>query len=79
MIDPHHWDMGLYVSGLDFYAMEAGRKNSATMGLATVDGLCIDQYSCVIAELGVTNQFGKPFPSAGFTSIYIAAHEIGHK
>ncbi|XP_015439725.1 PREDICTED: A disintegrin and metalloproteinase with thrombospondin motifs 2 [Dufourea novaeangliae] len=75
---PNHWDMGLYVSGLDFYAMEAGRKNSATMGLATVGGICIDQYSCVIAELGVTNQFGKPFPSAGFTSVYIAAHEIGH-
>ncbi|CAK9808405.1 A disintegrin and metalloproteinase with thrombospondin motifs 2 [Anthophora plagiata] len=75
---PKHWDMGLYVSGLDFYVMEAGQKNSATMGLAVVGGLCIDQYSCVIAELGVTNQFGKPFPSAGFTSVYIAAHEIGH-
>nr|XP_003707422.2 PREDICTED: A disintegrin and metalloproteinase with thrombospondin motifs 2 [Megachile rotundata] len=75
---PNHWDMGLYVSGLDFYAMEDGRKNSATMGLAVVGGLCIDQYSCVIAEFGATNQFGKPFPSAGFTSVYIAAHEIGH-
>lgn len=76
---PNHWDMGLYVSGLDFYVAETGRKNSATMGLAVVGGLCIDQYSCVIAELGVTDQFGKPFPSAGFTSVYIAAHEIGHK
>ncbi|XP_076656979.1 ADAMTS metallopeptidase stall [Halictus rubicundus] len=76
--NPDHWDMGLYVSGLDFYAEEAGQKNSATMGLATVGGVCIDEYSCVIAELGVTNQFGKPFPSAGFTSVYIAAHEIGH-
>ncbi|XP_078034631.1 ADAMTS metallopeptidase stall [Augochlora pura] len=75
---PDHWDMGLYVSGLDFYALEAGQKNSATMGLAAVGGVCIDQYSCVIAELGVTNQYGKPFPSAGFTSVYIAAHEIGH-
>lgn len=76
---PGHWDMGLYVSGLDFYVIEAGQKNSATMGLASVGGVCIDQYSCVIAELGVTNQYGKPFPSAGFTSVYIAAHEIGHK
>ncbi|XP_076637483.1 ADAMTS metallopeptidase stall [Colletes latitarsis] len=75
---PNHWDMGLYISGLDFYVMEAGRKNNATMGLATVGGICIDQYSCVIAELGVTNQFKKPYPSAGFTSVYIAAHEIGH-
>ncbi|KAK2583028.1 hypothetical protein KPH14_009070 [Odynerus spinipes] len=75
---PNHWDLGLYVSGLDFYAIEDGIKNTATMGLATVGGTCIDQYSCVIAELGVTNRFGKPYPSAGFTSVYIAAHEIGH-
>ncbi|XP_046836869.1 A disintegrin and metalloproteinase with thrombospondin motifs 2-like [Vespa crabro] len=75
---PNHWDLGLYVSGLDFYAVEDGIKNTATMGLATVGGTCIDQYSCVIVELGVTNRFGKPYPSAGFTSVYIAAHEIGH-
>lgn len=49
------------------------------MGLATVGGVCIDQYACIIAELGTTNVFGKPYPSAGFTSVYILAHEIGHK
>lgn len=76
---PNHWDMGLYVSGLDFYAIENGKKDGVTMGLATVSGVCLHQYSCVIAELGVTNRFGKPYPSAGFTSVYIAAHEIGHK
>lgn len=76
---PNHWDMALYVSGLDFYAIEGGRKSGVTMGLATVGGICIDQYACVIAELGTTNVFGKPYPSAGFTSVYIAAHEIGHK
>ncbi|XP_018405616.1 PREDICTED: A disintegrin and metalloproteinase with thrombospondin motifs 2 [Cyphomyrmex costatus] len=74
----HHWDMGLYVTGLDLYAIENGRRNGATMGLAAVGGLCIPRYSCVIAELGVTDQLGKPYPSAGFTSVYIAAHEIGH-
>lgn len=52
---PRHWDMGLYVTGLDLYAMENGRRNNATMGLATVGGLCIPLYSCVIAELGVTD------------------------
>lgn len=76
---PRHWDMGLYVTGLDLYALEDGKRNGATMGLATVGGLCIPLYSCVIAELGVTDQFGKPYPSAGFTSVFIAAHEIGHK
>ncbi|XP_063981651.1 A disintegrin and metalloproteinase with thrombospondin motifs adt-2 [Diachasmimorpha longicaudata] len=75
---PNHWDIGLYVSGLDFYADENGKRNGVTMGLATVSGSCYHQYSCVIAELGVTNRLGKPYPSAGFTSVYIAAHEIGH-
>lgn len=46
------------------------------MGLATVGGVCIDQYACVIAEFGTTNIFGKPYPSAGFTSVYIMAHEV---
>ncbi|XP_044735482.1 A disintegrin and metalloproteinase with thrombospondin motifs adt-1-like, partial [Chrysoperla carnea] len=76
--DPHHWDMALYVSGLDFYAMENGRKSGITMGLATVGGVCLDKYACIIAELGTTNVFGKPYPSAGFTSVYIMAHEMGH-
>lgn len=49
------------------------------MGLATVGGVCIDQYQCIIAEFGTTNVFGKPYPSAGFTSVFILAHEIGHK
>ena len=29
-------------------------------------------------ELGVTNSRGKPYPSAGFTSVFVMAHEIGH-
>lgn len=73
-----HWDMALYVSGLDFFAWENGQKDGATMGLATVGGVCLENYNCITAEFGVTNQFGRPFPSAGFTSVYILAHEIGH-
>lgn len=75
---PDHWDMGLYISGLDFFAWENGKKSGVTMGLATVGGVCIDDYACIIAEFGTTNIFGKPYPSAGFTSVYIMAHEIGH-
>ncbi|KAF7280146.1 hypothetical protein GWI33_006323 [Rhynchophorus ferrugineus] len=76
--NPDHWDMGLYVSGLDFFAYENGKKSGVTMGLATVGGVCLDKYACIIAEFGTTNVFGKPYPSAGFTSVYILAHEIGH-
>lgn len=77
--DANHWDLALYVSGLDFYAIENGRRNGVTMGLATVGGICLGKYSCVIAEFGTTSVFGKPYPSAGFTSVYVAAHEIGHR
>ncbi|XP_050539393.1 A disintegrin and metalloproteinase with thrombospondin motifs adt-2-like [Daktulosphaira vitifoliae] len=72
------WDIGLYISGLDFYAIENGQWSGSTMGLATVGGICSEKYSCIIAEFGSTNVLGKPYPSAGFTSVYILAHEIGH-
>ncbi|KAG5676101.1 hypothetical protein PVAND_005955 [Polypedilum vanderplanki] len=77
--NPEHWDMAVYVSSLDFFAWEAnGSKNGATMGLATVGGVCQEDFNCIIAEFGTNNQFGRPYPSAGFTSVYILAHEIGH-
>ncbi|XP_026677064.1 A disintegrin and metalloproteinase with thrombospondin motifs adt-1-like, partial [Diaphorina citri] len=76
--NPDHWDISLYVSGLDFYAIENGMHSGATMGLATVGGVCTEKYSCIIAELGTTNEYGNPYPSSGFTAIYILAHEIGH-
>lgn len=77
--DPQHYDMAVYVSGLDFFAWDPnGYKNGVTMGLATVSGVCQEDYNCLIAEFGTNNQFGRPYPSAGFTSVYILAHEIGH-
>ena len=48
------------------------------MGLARVGGMCSNQHNCVIGELGVTNTRGKPYPSAGFTAIFVMAHEVGH-
>ena len=48
------------------------------MGLARVGGMCTNQHNCVIGELGVTNSRGKPYPSAGFTAVFVMAHEIGH-
>ena len=35
-------------------------------------------YNCVIGEIGVSNSAGKPYPTAGFTSVFVMAHEIGH-
>jgi len=77
--DPSHWDVALLVSGLNFYAVDGrGRKNGVTMGLARVGGMCTNAHNCVIGELGVTNSMGKPYPSAGFTAVFVMAHEIGH-
>ena len=47
--------------------------------MAAVSGICYPEYSAVIAELGATNDWGKPYPSAGFASVYIMAHEMGHR
>ncbi|KAL4716069.1 hypothetical protein ACJJTC_002834 [Scirpophaga incertulas] len=76
--DPEHWDMALLLSGLDFYSDEGGRRNGVTMGLAPVGGVCLPAHACVVAELGATDTGGRPYPSTGFTSAYILAHEIGH-
>lgn len=64
---------------LDFYSEEGGRRNGVTMGLAPVGGVCLAPHACVVAEFGAGDLLGRPYPSAGFTSVYILAHEIGHK
>lgn len=76
--DPQHWDMALLLSGLDFYSEEGGRRNGVTMGLAPVGGVCLPAHACVVSEFGTSDMLGRPYPSAGFTSVYILAHEIGH-
>ncbi|XP_013194658.2 A disintegrin and metalloproteinase with thrombospondin motifs adt-2 [Amyelois transitella] len=76
--DPEHWDMALLLSGLDFYSEDGGRRNGVTMGLAPVGGVCLAPHACVVAEFGANDMLGRPYPSAGFTSVYILAHEIGH-
>ena len=71
-----HWDIALDMSGLDFYAGASGSQ--VTMGLAPVTGICDKTFNCVIGEVGVNKPNGKPYPSAGFTSVFVMAHEIGH-
>ena len=38
----------------------------------------VPSYGCVIGEMGVRDHNDKPYPSTGFTSVYVMAHEIGH-
>ena len=44
----------------------------------SVTGVCERSLGCVIGEIGVENEDGRPYPSCGFTSVYVMAHEIGH-
>ena len=48
--DPNHWDVGLLVSGVDFW----GADGPKTMGLSYVGGICSKRYGCVIGEMGVS-------------------------
>ncbi|XP_067213581.1 A disintegrin and metalloproteinase with thrombospondin motifs adt-2-like isoform X2 [Linepithema humile] len=66
--DPHHWDVGLYVTGINIGEMEEG-----ILGLAHPDGGCNLTKSCAIVEFGTASKI-----STGFSSSLIAAHEIGH-
>ena len=48
------------------------------MGLSAVGGICYTKFACTIAEMGVKDHSGKPYPSSGFTSVFVIAHELGH-
>lgn len=78
--DPRHWDLGLLLTGLNLYSkLSDNHRDYLTMGLSSVGGVCMEKHSCVITEFGVSDPDGRPYPSAGFTSAYVAAHEIGHR
>jgi len=70
----HHWDIGLYLTGIDLYQIMAKQKNYFTMGLGHLDGVCQKLRSCAIVEFG--NIFSNVF--SGFATALTTAHEIGH-
>ncbi|XP_042241470.1 uncharacterized protein LOC121879048 isoform X2 [Homarus americanus] len=80
MVDVQPWDIGILISGHNFYSTKGknGKPSYSSMGLAAVRGVCHPDYSAVIVELGVTDTWGKPYTTAGFASVYVMAHEIGH-
>ncbi|XP_076346368.1 A disintegrin and metalloproteinase with thrombospondin motifs adt-1-like [Tachypleus tridentatus] len=57
-----HWDYAILLTGLDVYK----EANTKVIGLAWVNGMCRENYSCSISE-------GNTF-EAGF----VIAHEMGH-
>lgn len=67
--DPRHWDHALLLTGLDLYVVDArsGKLSSQVVGLAPVAGMCTASGSCTVNE------------GRHFESVFVVAHEIGHK
>lgn len=63
-----HFDHAVILTGLDLYVVsKKGKVSSQVVGLAPVAGMCTTTSSCTINE-------GKHFES-----VFVVAHEIGHK
>lgn len=66
--DIDHYDHAVILTGLDLHVMtKSGKLSSQVVGLAPVAGMCTTTSSCTINE-------GKHFES-----VFVVAHEIGHK
>lgn len=66
--DAVHFDHAVILTGLDLYVVgKNGKISSQVVGLAPVAGMCTATSSCTINE-------GKHFES-----VFVVAHEIGHK
>ena len=66
--DPLHWDHALILTGLDLYVVhQSGKISNQVVGLAPVAGMCTRSSSCTVNE------------GRHFESVYVVAHEIGHK
>ena len=55
-----------------------GVKSTETLGLARTNGMCHQEYSCVVVEFGVRAALGNSYPTTGFGAAYTLAHELGH-
>ncbi|XP_067212976.1 A disintegrin and metalloproteinase with thrombospondin motifs adt-2-like [Linepithema humile] len=69
--DPNHWDVSLYLTGINIYSTE--EDDLGSIGISNVDSVCDSNESCVIVEFGIPDKL-----SSGFSSSLTAAHEIGH-
>ncbi|XP_067213579.1 A disintegrin and metalloproteinase with thrombospondin motifs adt-2-like isoform X2 [Linepithema humile] len=69
--DPLHWDVGLYLTGINIYWAKKG--DIGTLGLSHSYGGCSLNESCAVVEFGIVG-----FLTSGLSSSITAAHEIGH-
>nr|XP_012216562.1 PREDICTED: A disintegrin and metalloproteinase with thrombospondin motifs 7-like [Linepithema humile] len=73
--DPRHWDIGLYLTGINLYKYLANDlKSYVTLGASYSNGICTANKSCAIVEFRAASE---TIPS-GLSSSSVAAHEIAH-
>lgn len=91
-IRPRIWDLSLLLTAQDLYSEEEAQVfksqelSSTTMGVSVVNGLDWHDLSCLIVEFGngfknlnlVDSQENRVYPTRGFSSAWVAAHEIAH-
>ena len=61
---PGHWDLGVYLTGIDLYE-DYGYKDHGTLGLAYTNAMCHEKLSCVISEFGVAKREGADAEETG--------------
>lgn len=77
--DSYHWDIGLYITGLDLYTLKGEERDFTPLGYSIPNGSCNPLLSCAVVEFGSNCGENRFFITKGFASIYVAAREIGHK
>lgn len=88
------WQLSLLLTSNDLYSQEEeqaeGHDGEAAMGVSLLNGIRWPDLACLIIEFGVNYEEALGYehlgrgsarrsnPSRGFTSAWVAAHEIGH-
>nr|XP_012216561.1 PREDICTED: A disintegrin and metalloproteinase with thrombospondin motifs 7-like [Linepithema humile] len=73
--NPHHWDLSLYLTGIDIYKyLENNSKSYFILGASYPNGICTANTSCAIVEFRAASKI----ISSGLRSSSTAVHEIGH-
>nr|XP_012233686.1 PREDICTED: uncharacterized protein LOC105678717 [Linepithema humile] len=70
--DPHHWDISLYLTGINIYSKYNQQRYYEPITEFFRNGACVPFNSCIIVEFG----FNKSIHSA-FATSRAAAHAIG--
>ncbi|XP_067135358.1 A disintegrin and metalloproteinase with thrombospondin motifs adt-2-like [Centruroides vittatus] len=60
------WNFAFILTGIDLYKLTGSASNKKVLGLAWVNGMCRDSYSCAISE------------ARSFEAAYVMSHEMGH-